>query len=127
MSIRDYLPAQWPPRDWRMLYALGLLAVAGAGAWVMAFLSLKALVPLADKTGDVWAIAYFAYGALGLLAIPSVGFAMLVSLKSFRVALPGDTGFSAEGDRDPPATTTLNAAADALHDKAEEIKEEANG
>ncbi len=88
----------WPPRDWRMLVALCFLAVAGAGAWLLAMWSLSELVTLAAATRQVWPVAYYAYGALGLLGLATSGFAMVVALKSFRVDLPGGAGFGANGD-----------------------------
>lgn len=88
----------WPPRDWRMMVALGLLAVAGCGAFLLNIWSLKALVDLANRLKQVWPVAYYAYGALALLGLATGGFAMVVSLKSFRVDLPGGSGFGATGD-----------------------------
>jgi hypothetical protein len=88
----------WPPRDWRMLFALAGLAVAGAGAWLLALWSLNALTDLADKIKAIWPLAYYAYGALAVLAIPSACFGVVVGLKSFRVAGPGGASAEFTGD-----------------------------
>lgn len=87
----------WPPRDWRMLFALGLLAVAGAGAWLLAKWSLDKLVALATVVGAVWPVAYYAYGALAILAIPSMGLVVILGLKKGKVDLPGGSGAEFEG------------------------------
>lgn len=101
------LPA-WPPRDWRMMVALLFLAISGCGAWLLAVKSLHELATLSAKANAVWPLAYYAYGALGVLSLATGGLAMVVALKSFRVELPGGTGFSADGDNgaDAPRVTT---------------------
>lgn len=95
---------EWPPRDWRMMVALALLGIAGAGAWLINVEALAALTALSEKTGNVWALAYYAYGAITVLGAISLGLAMVVSLKSFRIELPGGGSLGAESDsaRDPP-------------------------
>ena len=87
----------WPPRHWRMLVALLMLGIAGAGAWLLCKWSLDALVR-ASAIGDVWPVAYYAYGALALLAIPSFGFALGVGLKSLKATGPGGASFDIAGD-----------------------------
>lgn len=91
-----WLPT-WPPRDWRMLLALGFLAVAGAGAWLLNLWALNALIALADRLQAIWPLAYYAYGALALLAIPTLLFGIVVGLKSFNATGPAGTGFSIGG------------------------------
>lgn len=88
----------WPPRDWRMLLALFMLCIAGAGAWLLAKWSLDKLVMLSAALGQVWPVAYYSYGSLTLLAIPSLGFALVVGLKAFKVNGPGDTSMELTGD-----------------------------
>lgn len=105
----SWLPV-WPPRDWRMLLALGLLAIAGAGAWLLAKWSLDELVKLSTLLRMIWPLAYYSYGALSLLAIPSLGFALVVGLKSFKATGPGGTSFALDGDsgaNTASTTTTL--------------------
>lgn len=111
-----WLPT-WPPRDWRMLVALGMLSVAGAGAWLLSKWSLDHLVAMSVALGVIWPLAYYAYGALMLLAIPSIGFAMVVGLKAFKLTGPGGTSAGIEGMGDGPSpivtttatTTTTNS------------------
>lgn len=88
----------WPPRDWRMLLALLLLAIAGGGAWLLSKWSLDYLVQLSVALGVVWPVAYYAYGALAILAITSAGFGIVLGFKSFAVDLPGDSGIKVEGN-----------------------------
>ncbi len=88
----------WPPRDWRMLIALFMLSTAGAGAWWLAKISLDKLVMLSSAVGTVWPVAYYSYGSLTILAIPSLGFALVVGLKSFKATGPGDTSLEFQGD-----------------------------
>lgn len=97
----------WPPRDWRMLLALFFLAVAGAGAWLLAKWALDSLVMLATALGAIWPLAYYSYGALMLLGIPSLGFAMVVGLKAFSLTGPGGTSasFTGEGQQSSPQPT----------------------
>lgn len=90
--------SSWPPREWRIFAALLLLAVAGGGAWLLSKWSLDALVMLSAALGTVWPLAYFAYAALGVLAIPSLGFAVVIGLKSFIFDGPGDTSVKIEGN-----------------------------
>lgn len=92
-----WLPS-WPPRDWRMLLSLGLLSVAGAGAWLLSKWSLDYLVALSVALGVVWPVAYYAYGSLAILAITSAGFAVVLGFRSFAVDLPGDSGLKVTGD-----------------------------
>lgn len=91
-----------------MLVALCFLSVAGAGAWVLSKWSLDALVALCIALGVIWPLAYFAYGALAILAIPSLGFAVVVGLKSAKATGPGGASFEITGDDDsaPSVTTT---------------------
>jgi hypothetical protein len=96
------IPPGWPPRDWRMMVALCLLAVAGAGAFILSWRSLTHMVRMSERLMQIWPLAYFAYGSLLLLGVPSLGFAMVVALKSFRVDLPGGSGFGATGGGDDP-------------------------
>lgn len=98
----------WPPRDWRMLLALGGLAVAGWGAWLLAKWSLDSLVAMSIALSAIWPLAYYSYGALMLLAIPSLGFAMVVGLKAFSLTGPGGTSasFTGEGQAAPQPTVT---------------------
>lgn len=81
-----------------MLYALGLLAISGGGAWLLAYWSLDYLAALASKLNQIWPLAYFAYLALAVLAITPLGMAMVVALKSFRITGLGGSGLSADGD-----------------------------
>lgn len=90
--------SNWNARDWRMLIALFMLAVAGAGAWLLSKWSLDGLVARAAVIGAIWPVAYFAYGALAVLAITSAGFAVVLGFKSFSIDGPGDTGAKIEGD-----------------------------
>lgn len=81
-----------------MLLALFALGIAGAGAWLLALWALNALVDMADKLKSIWPLAYYAYGALMVLAIPSACFGVVVGLKSFRVATPGGGSAEFTGD-----------------------------
>lgn len=80
-----------------MMVALAFLAVAGAGAWLLSLWSLDALVTLSERLHSIWPLAYFAYGALAVLCVPSLGFAVVVGLKSFKATGPGGTGFDMTG------------------------------
>ena len=90
----------WPPRDWRMLLALFGLAIAGAGAWPLAKWSLDYLSAQADRLNSGWPLAYCAYGALILLAIPSACFGVVLGLKSFSWEGPGGIKGEITGDSD---------------------------
>lgn len=96
----------WPPRDWRMLFALGGLGIAGAGAWLLAKWSLDNLVAVSVAMSVIWPLAYFSYGTLIVLALATLGFAVVVGLKSFRATGPGGTSFGFDGDDDGPPTVT---------------------
>lgn len=100
--------ALWPPRDWRMLLALGGLGIAGGGAWLLAMWALEYLADLSVRLNSIWPLAYFSYGTLALLAVPSAGFAVVVGLKSFRLEGPGGTSaeFTGDGSSGPTVTTT---------------------
>lgn len=91
-----------------MLLALAGLAIAGWGAWLLAKWSLDSLVALSIALSVIWPLAYYSYGSLMLLAIPSLGFAMVVGLKAFELNGPGDTSLkmTGEGDQSPTVTTT---------------------
>lgn len=100
--------AAWTPLEWRIVFALVLLAMSGAGAWLLSFVSLYRLAELSALTREVWPLAYFSFAALAVLALSSVSFAVVVGLRNFRAELPG--GFSVEasaGDKTVTATTHL--------------------
>lgn len=97
----------WPARDWRMLLALLLLGLAGAGSWVLNWVLIGEMARLAHETRQVWPLAYLAYGAMIVLGVTSLGFAMVVALKTFRIETPGGGSLSADAsDEAPQATVT---------------------
>ena len=98
-----WLPA-WPPRDWRMMFALAGLAVSGAGAWLLAKWSLDSLVAMSVALSVIWPLAYYSYGALAILAIPTLLFGVVVGLKSFAATGPGGSRFEVKADDDDAPT-----------------------
>ena len=97
----------WPPRDWRMMVALFLLSVAGLGAWLLARASLVAVIALSTMLGSIWPLAYYSYGALILLSLPTLGFSFVVGLQSFKFKGPGDTELDVNGANDPASASTV--------------------
>lgn len=94
------LLAHWPPRDWRMLLALLLIGVSGAGAWLLNRDVLHHLAELADRKGEVWPLAYYAFGALAVLGLTSIACLLVLGMRSFRADLPGGTSVTLDCDTD---------------------------
>ncbi len=98
----------WTPLEWRIAFALVMLAIAGAGAWFLAYNALDRLAELAAMTSEVWPLAYFAFGVLVVLAITPLSFAIVVGLRNFRADV-GAAGVRFEANADGSGSAEIEA------------------
>lgn len=108
--LRGPLP-NWPPRDWRKLLAMLLLA---GGGMAMTIFAWRALTLTADRSPGPWPVAYALYGILGLIFTVFTALGWVISKSKSDVDLPGGVSFSTAGgeddDSEPPSTTVTATA-----------------
>lgn len=97
--MRRLLPS-WPPRDWRMLLALGFLAGGGVAMTVLAWRtqSTIAFEPWPDRVAELrirW-LAYLGLAALTLVGITLTSFGFVLGRRAWKVKA-GMFDASAEG------------------------------
>lgn len=112
----------WPPRDWRKLLAMILLAGGGMALTVFAW---RTTTLVADRSvGDPWPLAYSLYGALGLLGIVLLSLGWVIGKTAVSGSVAGASFNVSGGESDGPAAAEKVASdvKDAADQSVAEVK-----
>lgn len=116
----------WPPRDWRAFIALvasilGAMALTAFSVWLVRLLAEFGRGDPARREQVIGALANSNYGLLAIIGAILLSLGLAINRRSFKGSAFG-ASFEAAGGDDEKADT-LNAAGEALQDKAEELKQ----